>query len=724
MVSPPYKGGYGVDAQDAITATEEQGNRVEYFSFGTFGGAAGAPSPSGYMAQRTADGWSSTSLIVPASISQETFGADVSRSLSQSVTLGDTGPNHGSGVDQNETDVFLLHDTSLPDTEEYFEVAGYIHPFGEEFLSNAGGISYDGASSDLCHLVFESDQPVLPEAQEALAPHSELYELDHGCDGTSPAVRVIGLKNDGKLISRRCQDYLGSPDVHSNAIADGGSEIYFEANVETGENPVCGGGKGENQIFVRLGGSRTVEVSRAPSVPCDISAAVEVPCEDAAARKGSTFAAASEDGSRVFFTTAQSLVGEDGDSGNDVYMASVGCPGGPEEVCETRERQLTGMSQVSHDPRAGQAANVLGVVRVAPDGSRVYFVAEGDLLTVSEEEALVNEGRGVPVQGAANLYVYDVDSKTTSFVAYLCSGPELSGEVESGRCGSNLDSRSGRVGVNDSKLWTVSDAETSGQDARYLLFTSYGQLVPGDTDTAADVYRYDAVTGRLNRVSIEVAGYDTNGNDDSFDATIRSHASGSDGFGPPVGVSEKYELANRAMTEDGSRVVFMSAGPLSPDVVNHTVNVYEWHEEADGGEGEVALISTGTSNEPDEEAMITPSGQDIFFTSSQDLVEQDTDGAADIYDARHDGGFAPAPARPLECIEACQGPLSAPAALLVPGSVSQQPGENLVPSGGKLVTSKKPAGHAKKKAKKKAKEPRKKGKARKAVSGTRGGSGR
>ncbi|MGH2911294.1 MAG: hypothetical protein ACRDJ3_02340 [Solirubrobacteraceae bacterium] len=706
MVSPPYKGGYGVDLGAAILATEENGNRVEYMSFGAFNGLTGGPKAPGYMALRTDGGWSSVPLVPPAAISPETIGNDLSRSFSQSVTFDNAGPNYGAGKYQNETDVFLLHDTSLPDTEEYFEVAGNIFLTSLEGKPFRSSVSYVSGSPDLCHLVLDTDQPLLVEAEESQQIHNELYELDQGCSGATPALRVVGLNNESRLISPRCEVLLGLDPRDSNAIADEGSEIYFTANVQGGEHPDCVTGR--HQIFDRISGSKTIEVSRPLSEPCDgVVAPNTVPCEDAGTRMSSDFAAASEDGSHVVFTTSQRLTGEDLDSGNDVYMAGVGCPGGPGEGCESSDRELTEMSQVSHDPRAGQSADVLGVVRVAPDGKRVYFVAEGDLLTVTEEARLEGEGRDVPTDGAANLYVYELGTNTTKFVTDLCSGPELSGKVESARCPPNLVA--GPQNRNDTEIWEHGNAETSGQDARYLVFASYGRLVTGDADTAADVYRYDAVTGRLDRISIGVAGYDANGNRDGFDATIGLH------WGASL-VTEKYELASRAMSEDGTRIVFSSAEPLSPSVSNGDDNIYEWQE--GGGEGEVGMISTGTAGESDAEPVISPPGGDVFFTTVQGLVKEDTDGAADVYDARRGGGFPPPQAPRLECLEACQGPLSAPAPVVIPGSESQQPGENAVPAGKVATTNKKGVVGKHKKANKK-RTKRRKSKARKAKSGRR-----
>jgi len=52
-----------------------------------------------------------------------------------------------------------------------------------------------------------------------------------------------------------------------------------------------------------------------------------------------------------------------------------------------------------------------------------------------------------------------------------------------------------------------------------------------------------------------------------------------------------------------------------------------------------------------------------------------------FYDARLGAGFpvAPAPRQPCVAGDSRQGPLTNPAPLLVPGSVSQAPGENLPP---------------------------------------------
>ena len=344
-------------------------------------------------------------------------------------------------------------------------------------------------------------------------------------------------------------------------------------------------------------------------------------------------------------------------------MTEIGCPA-DEPGCPAANRRVTGLVQVSHAPD-GEAGGVVGVVRVAPDGARAYFVATGDLLNSGAQARLVGEGRAVPQGGADNLYVYDTVSGQMSFIGDLCADYELSGGVRDNHCQSKGNGKE----ESDVPLWSggnTVEAQTAGAEGQFLVFSTYAQLSTGDIDTAKDVYRYDAETGSLERVSLGEEGYSSNGNG-SFDATIMV------GFDLAT-VQEKYELGSRAVSEDGARIIFKTAQPLSPEAINGLENVYEWHENSGSSEGSVSLLSGGVGEQPVEDAVISPSGQDVFFVTTAGLVPQDTDGLGDIYDARLNGGFGKAPATPEACSsDACQGPLTNPAPLLVPGSVSQAP---------------------------------------------------
>jgi hypothetical protein len=227
-------------------------------------------------------------------------------------------------------------------------------------------------------------------------------------------------------------------------------------------------------------------------------------------------------------------------------------------------------------------------------------------------------------------------------------------------------------------------------DGGFLVFATYAQLTSDDIDTAKDIYRYDSATGELQRVSLGEEGNDANGNNDEFNVSLvpNSVLAGL--------VRSQDEASSRAMSEDGSRIVFVTSEPLSSQAINHLPNVYEWDE------GAVSLISGGTASSPVFDVVISPSGDDVFFVTTQGLAPQDTDGASDVYDLHSCTPSAPCfPAQPEkegQCgAEGCQGPLTNPAPMLVPGSVSQAPGDN-VPTPAKAVQK------AKSKPKKKAKK--------------------
>jgi hypothetical protein len=689
MVSPPYKAGY---AAINIEAVAPNGESVAFYTPGVFAEppfkAPGGPEVFDYIAHRTAAGWRTTPLMPPAGVLAFVTNREVSSTLESTLALGIAGANLEAAVLEGTEEEFQLHNTSTPDTSENWQLGGVAlrYPGGQPI-----NLTQRGASDDLCHLFFFlSDSPagaaLLPEgaAADGSSGRTQLYELDRGCHGEPPALRLVGVANhDGPheepaLLDRKCVAGMGTGDLGTAEELVGNVRSWFDAAAADGEEvfftEFCGeraaNSGPERQLFVRLGGARTLEVSKPVGEAC-----LEVPCPGAGGRAVSVFRGASRDGSRVFFTAPllagqPPLVPGDLDGSRNLYMASIGCPAG-EPGCEVAGRQVTSLAEVSHD--AGGAAEVQGVVRVVPDGSRVYFVARGVLSGVN------GEGRG-PVQGADNLYMYENDESHSAgrvaFIAQLCSGTELSGVVPDANCPGG--------GFTDVDLWNINEpeAQVAGEDGRFLVFATVAQLSPGDSDNARDVYRYDADTERLERVSIGERGAGANGNCDDSPGTAGCDATIALATADEAPVAEQHEMGSRAVSEDGSRIVFTSVAALSEDATNGLSNAYEWHEEPDGA-GRVSLLSTGNASAPVTHVVMSPSGRDVFFITSQGLVPQDTDGVGDIYDARleHESGFSQAPVEPEECSgDGCQGPLTNPAPLLVPGSAVQAPGGNLAAS--------------------------------------------
>lgn len=687
MVSPIYKGGYGVGS---VAAVAPNGESVAFESQGAFAGAPASPALNGYIARRGPAGWTTAPLMPPAAIAPAVPGTaplDYSSTLESVVAYAQLGPNAGAADYANDESAMWLHDTSLADTVPNWELGGKLLKSVDELPFAA---VYVGGSADFSHIALftRGDERLLPEAS---ASQKSLYDLvTRGLAAGS--LRLVGVNDRGEPIDPDCPVYLGGSELQGvepglvfNAVSADGEEIFFTTNPNASPQG-CDGFGGTTDpsnpalLYVRVAGAQTLQVSAPLTASCEPSA----PCAKAAPARAE-FIGANSAGSEVYFMTTQPLVSEDTDQQRDLYLARIGCPGG--EACQPAQRVVTSLVDVSHAATAGEPAEVQGVVSVSQDGSHVYFVAHGVLGTGPNAEGQA------PVKGADNLYVYDSETaQAPVFIAELCTGPEVSGGAKDARCPDSLESAGEH---NDSVMLKGSEEQTTA-DGRFLLFGTYARLLASDTDSARDVYRYDAATGLLDRVSSGEGGFDADGNNSAFGALV-----GTGGFGggsgslAPDHVAQQSDLVGRQISEDGSRVVFESAEPLAADAARGQENAYEWHKEPGWQEGVVSLIAPlGQAGEVE----ISHSGDDVFFTTPLGLLPQDTDGQRDLYDARLDS-LPPPVAAETECsADACQGPLTNPAPLLVAGSISQAPGENLPP----VIATK-----AKQKAKSKAK-PKKK----------------
>ena len=237
-------------------------------------------------------------------------------------------------------------------------------------------------------------------------------------------------------------------------------------------------------------------------------------------------------------------------------------------------------------------------------------------------------------------------------------------------------------------------------DGDVLLFTSHGDLTGAHGSFAADeqVYWYDAVSGRLARVSVGEHGFDDDGVAGVGGARIVL---------PLSRVGQPRE--DPSMSDDGSVVFFQSPVGLTARALDDVPvndagenrdlaqNIYEWEQPGTHGCSEEAgciyLVSDGQDASENggggggatyssvELLGTDATGDDVFFTTADRLVPGDTDSALDIYDARVDGGF-PAPAAPVECVgEEChgQGPVASVFGVLPSETLA---GGGNLPSGG------------------------------------------
>lgn len=646
LVTPPFKEAAlaPLEAQFSVTGLagmSVEGDHVAVVSTGNFGDAQGAGRGNSYELTRTESGWTEQDIDLPESAFpvDELSESELSRIASEPIEVYASAPLQASP----DFGAFLYQSLGQEGGGSFWarEADGALHHFGP------GTGTFIGASSDLSHVLFEAPNHGGLEEEDVAGGRPAPVGLGPGA-GLCPAARAAGFGPSG--------------------MSANGSVVFFHVPAE-GCSP---GDPAVSEIFARIDagepGARTVAISEPSKADCEACDTAEA-AQKAAPAEPEDIDGASADGSRVFFTTSQPLLGSTAETSANIYEYDFDAPSASSENPDGRIIRITS-GEWGHE-----GAQVQGVVKVSEDGSHVYFVAAGRL------EGASNQDGESPKEGESNLYVFQRDAKfpdgQLSFIA-------------------------GRVSyVNPDERYSVTPGVGGASvtpDGRFLVFTSSTEgLTPDDTSTANQVFEYDAETGDLVRVSIGQNGFDDNGNTDVFSAFLP----GQQGFSAegPVAVSD-----------DGEYVVFESPDGLTPGALNgaleeirknpyvsgYAENVYEYHD------GNVYLISDGQGTSAVALRGMSPSGDDIFFETVDRLVPQDTDAQeVNLYDARIDGGF-PAPVSELtSCTgDACQGQLSPAPTLLSPGSEFQA-------GGNPPLTASETAAKAKPKAKPKAKKPTK-----------------
>jgi hypothetical protein len=550
------------------------------------------------------------------------------------------------------------------------------------------------ATADLSHLVWENKGPYWP-FDETKGGYSA-YEYA-GAGNREPLLVGVAGKTDRQEQISTCGTSLGGGKGDNwNDLSADGRIVYFTAEgiascpagaeVSPQAPPV-------NELYARVDGelldAHTVAVSQPDAPQAAAENSPDESCTSQECKEDITkeenwreaqFVGASADGTIVFFLDAQKLTDGaiQGTDANRVSGVSNGCSVSGNAcnlyLYDMNEPAGHGLIDVSGTEISGESPRVQGVVATSADGSHVYFVAQG-VLTVAPN----NQGQSAR-SGRDNLYVYERDSSyPTGHTAFIASLP--------GSTQAELESSSRKANVNP--------------DGRFLVFESSADLTPDDTRSAsgvggAQIFRYDAASGELVRVSIGENGFDDDGNAGLGEATIVRPSEGQAGPG----------RGDPTMSDDGSYVFFQSPIGLTPHALDDVVighsgryyteyaqNVYEYHA------GHVYLISDGhdTSNASTPCGIrVTASavcllgadatGANVFFMTADRLVPADTDTQVDIYDARicepagGDPCIPPEPAALPPCLgEACHGIPTATPSLLAPGSAAFDGEGNLTP---------------------------------------------
>ena len=575
MVSPVDKANNDVFA--AFRSTPD-GSALAYSSFGGFAGTTTASFyNSGYVAKRSASGWVTTSETPETTAPNPSLATiaesmDFSDDLSTFFTTTD-GP-YNVNDQNNAADVYMRQPNG---TVDWLSTP---NPNVPDTLT--GDSWYAGRSEDSSEVVIES------LAQLAAAVPSgtrQVYEWSGGAltpisvlpgGGYDPAGAELGSGAAGT-------GDFGSP-PERDAVSEDGSRIFFT------------GLTSPQELFMRnVTAGTTTEVSLSQK-----TGAVGDPAPD-----GATFQDAARDGSAVFFLSSDELT-NDATTGGGLYEYNFNAPN-PAEA-------LTFLS-----PDAGDVsgAQVQGIVHVSNDGSYVYFVALGQLVS------------GDGTAGSPNLYL--AHGGSVQFIATLAG--------------------------NDSSDWGTSESYHTARvtpDGTHLLFQTSAQIGSYNNNNHVEIYLYDATAnggvGSLTCVSCRPDGTPAQGDASLID---QQTALTSTFFTP------------RNITDNGSEVFFDTTDSLVPQDINGQSDAYEWEN------GTLRLISLGSG--PFASAYVDNSadGSDVFIRTRDALLPQDTDGGLyDVYDARVDGGF-PTPVTPPLCSSAtCQGPPSTQPSVPMAASVS------------------------------------------------------
>ncbi len=658
MVSPPDKNGGYVVPDSRRTRAALDGDSVGFISLTAFGDAIGTANAVDYMARRSTDpdpghnGWL-THALTPKGDSKTLVGA---LSAIDPNYSGEYSPDMGRGVTSALSPL-----TADPWT------AGALNLYLRTDLATSGPGSYElitacprceltkqplpplpgdtgvfrlrpelaGASPDLSHVVFESEQQLTLDTPATIA--LRLYEWQEG------EVRLAGRIPTGTAIE--CDDDFetATPACAAAAISGGGQGLSLNRLTP---HTVSDGSDGHHRVFFTMPSDDGTGSKNTPGAPGNVYARTDgvatakLNTSERTVTPADAFAPArywdaTPDGTRVLFSTTQALT-DDAISNTDskLYMYDTTRPASESD----------NLTLISVDSELKDGGDVIGAIGLGEDASYVYFITEGQL--VSGGSFLNGKMINVWHEGEVR------------FVAPLLPNTSIGfEEALSVSVDTVIYIRQARVTPAGRGLLF------SAIDGSKLLGNDHGKCAPAPNTGCRELYLYSADTDSLECVSCHPDGTPSKG-------------------GSTTDVREFYSAAfpgkheTRALTPDGRYIFFSTANKLVPEDTNGTTDAYRY----DTTTNEARLLSSGEDGSPSWFLDASADASDAFFVTRERLSRWDVDNDFDIYDARVGGGFPEPPLPPPGCLgDACQ-----PAPLLLndptPASASfQGPGDASVP---------------------------------------------
>jgi NHL repeat len=644
LVSPPDKQGSKIEpiAEVGVVQAAASGDGITYLANApTESGTPGNANEVQVLSSRGAGAWSSQDIaIAHTAATGAIYGQGPEyKFFDPELTLSAVQPqgqfNPGLSPEASESTAYL-HELSGACGEACFQPlvtgkAGFANvdegvQFGEEERcvppAHSGntttcGPEFLGATEDLSHVVLHASAELKPGARR-----KQLYEWAGG------QLAQVSVLPNGEPVAEETGEYqakLGLEDrATRGAISAEGERIVWEAAPE---------------LYLRdMEHKETVQLDKAEACPGCISG-------------GGRFQFANAQGSRVLFTDAHRLTKDSGaepGGGNpkaDLYECKIVIEGG---------KLACNLSDLTPKTVTEESAAVQGsVLGASEDGETVYFVADGVLSTAANargEQAAPGTCEDTPEyeseSSACNLYVRR--GASTSFIARLSGADGHDWDAE-------LSRQPTHVTTDGGFLELMSARSLTGYDNRDVT----------SDRPAAEVYLYDAASGRLSCASCDPTGARPMGVEYKKLEQGSGGLVGGDGIWPEKALvaanvpgwtaiasagqaKERYQP--RYLSNEG-RLFFNTVNALVPQDSNGTQDVYEFEPLGiKGPEGEedctsamstfsesnggcVSLISSGRSAQESAFMDASVSGDDVFFLTSAQLSPLDVDNARDIYDA-------------------------------------------------------------------------------------------
>jgi hypothetical protein len=629
MVSPPDKHGATIYPilEAGVVQAADSGDAIAYLADNpTESESPGFSNRIEILSTRGADGWETKSISPPHS--------------------GATGPSVGEGSEYR----FFSPDLSEAVVQPFGSFLPELSPEASEATAMLRSLSPSCASS--CYHPLVTGKPGFAN----VPPGTVFGEEPEGfCEGLYCGPQLIGATPDLRHMILDDVGNLGDVEwsegkltpidegAHGGLTFAGGSNSRGAISSD-GSRVILDAGENFSPLYMR-------DLALEKTVPLNVAepaCVAENKCESETA--GGLFELASTDGSKVFFTN-----GPTEPRGSQHHRLTKDAS---EDSRDLYECEMVEAAGELHCKLSDIAKEAIGVLGASEDASYLYFVANSVLAEGAVPGECDEIGGSTPPPGTTcNLYVRH--DGVTKFVALL-SGEDYHDWA------TTLSGSPVSVSPNGNWLEFMSQRSVTGYDNR--------DAVSGKTD--AEVYLYDASTGRVVCASCDPSGARPTG------ANIDTLASAKGGLTGGTGLwySEDWVAAtvpgwiqfrNRSTAghprylSDSGRLFFNSGDALVPQDVNGTQDVYEYEPPGVGdcttvsttfserSGGCVALISSGTSAEESGFLDASEDGGDVFFLTYAKLQPQDYDNDIDIYDAHECTSAAPCFPTPIPQPPAC-----------------------------------------------------------------------